>query len=61
MERVEWISDEELDVIGYGTKRKGDRFNIPDKLAKQLIYQGLVKDAYVERKNKKEKEKTGGK
>jgi len=63
MERVEWISTEELEVIGYGVKKKGDRFNVPDELAKQLIYQGLVKDAYVERKDKKEKEKkkTGGK
>jgi len=59
MERVEWISNEELDVIGYGKKRKGDRFNVPDRVAKQLIYQGLVKDAYVEKKDKKKK--TGGK
>lgn len=59
MERVEWISEEELEVIGYGLKKKGDRFNIPDGLAKQLIYQGLVKDVYVERKNKKKK--IGGK
>lgn len=52
-ERVEWISDEELEVIGYGAKKKGDRFNVPDELAKQLIEQGLVKDAYVEKKKKK--------
>ena len=52
MERVEWISNESLELVGYGVKKKGDRFNIPEKLAKQLISQGLVKDAYVERKTK---------
>ncbi len=57
MERVEWISNEELEVSGYGLKKKGDRFDIPKRLAKQLIKQGLVKDAYVERKNKKNKKK----
>ncbi len=52
-ERVEWISNESLEVIGYGLKKKGDRFEVPDDLAKQLITQGLVKDVYVERKKKK--------
>jgi len=56
-ERVEWISEESLEVIGYGLKKKGDRFEVPDDLAKQLIYQGRVKDVYVERKRKK----SGGK
>lgn len=59
MERVEWIQEEEGNLIGYGVFKKGDRFNIPDKLAKQLIYRGVVKDAYVERKNKNKK--TGNK
>lgn len=54
MERVEWISEEELEVSeGHGLKKKGDRFKVSDRLAKQLIYQGLVKDVYVERKKKK--------
>ncbi len=54
-ERIEWISDETRDLIGYGSKKKGDRFNVPDELAKQLILQGLCKDAYVEKKSKKNK------
>ncbi len=54
-ERVEWISEEERELIGYGVKKKNDRFNVPDELAKQLIKQKLVKDAYVERKSKKKK------
>ena len=52
MQRVEWISEEELIISGVGLKRKGDRFEISDELAEQLIYQGRVKDVYVERKNK---------
>ena len=53
MERVQWISNETLELRGYGTKKKGDRFDVPDKLAKQLIKQGLVKDVYVEKKKDK--------
>lgn len=57
-ERVEWISEEAGDLIGYGVFKKGDRFEIPVDLAKQLIYQKKVKDVYVERKGKK-KDKGG--
>lgn len=57
MERVEWISEEELIIPGMGIKKKGDRFEIPDELAEQLIYQKRVKDVYVERKQKDKSKK----
>lgn len=53
LERVEWISKEEKILVGYGVKKKGDRFDIPKPLAKQLIAQGLVKDCYVQKKKTK--------
>lgn len=55
MERIEWISEEEKEVIGLGVLKKGDRIDAPDEIAKQLISQGLAKDAYVEKKSKKKK------
>jgi len=55
MEKVEWISNESLALMGYGLKKKGDRFDVPTDLKNQLVRQGLVKDAYKERKTKKGK------
>jgi hypothetical protein len=57
MERVEWINEESREIVGYGVFKKGDRFDAPSKLAKQLISQGLVKDAYKEKKSKTKKDK----
>jgi len=58
MQRVEWISKEE-GILGGIIRKKGDRFNVSDKLAKQLIYQKLVKDVYVSKKDKEKKTKGG--
>lgn len=53
--RVEWIQEEAGELVGIGVFKKNDRFDIPDKLAEQLIYQGLVKDAYVTKEDRKKR------
>jgi len=56
MQKVEWIYNESLELVGYGVKKKGDKFEISNELAEQLIYQKVVKDVYVEKKKKIEKD-----
>jgi len=55
--RVEWIREEAGELVGIGVFKKNDRFDVPDKLAEQLIYQGLVKDAYVTKEDKRKRKK----
>lgn len=56
MQRVEWINKEAGELNGI-KRSKGDRFEVSDELAEQLISQRLVKDIYVEKKKEEKIEK----
>jgi len=55
MQKVEWINNESGELPGIGVFKKGDKLQVSDDLAKQLIYQGLVKDVYVSKKDRENK------
>ncbi len=63
MKTVTWIHPESLAVAGYGAKKEGDKFEVPDELAIQLKEQGFVKINRGESSESKEdkKEKRGRK
>lgn len=60
MQKVEWINKESGILDGI-IRNFGDRFEVSNELAKQLIYQKLVKDVYVSKKDREEKSKKGDK